>query len=100
MTYNPIIASLTIAFGALAALAAMIWQVTHGHEADAQLAGLVGLLFGAFLRMPGQVDQVTIRQPVDQPVPVKDDDGHIGPVEAIVIAFIAVLVFVVLVRYV
>lgn len=75
-TYNPLIASVTIALGALAALGAMIWQVTHGHEADAQLAGIVGLLFGAFLRMPGQVDQVTIRQPANEPVPVDDIAGH------------------------
>lgn len=90
MTYNPLIASSTIALGALAALAAMIWQVTHGHEADAQLAGLVGLLFGAFLRMPGQVDQVTIRQPADQPVPVTDDDGY-GAIELLVIVILVLI---------
>jgi hypothetical protein len=75
MHYNTIIASVTIALGALAALAAIIWQVTHGHEADAQLTGLAGLLFGAFLRMPGQADPVQIQQPADKPVPVNEVDG-------------------------
>ncbi len=79
-TYNGMVASLTIAVGALAALAAIIWQVTHDHAADSQLTGLVGLLFGAFLRMPGEthdVQPVAIQQPGGQPVKV-DDVGHVG----------------------
>lgn len=72
MTYNPLIASVTIALVALASLGALIWQVVNGHEADAQLTGILGLALGAFLRMPGQTDAVQIKQPADQPVPVND----------------------------
>jgi hypothetical protein len=54
--YNPLVATVTVAVGAMAALGAIVYQVMHGHEADAQLTGLAGLLFGAFLRMPGQSD--------------------------------------------
>jgi hypothetical protein len=56
MKYNPLVATVTIALGSLVALGAIVYQVVHGHDADAQLTGLAGLLFGAFLRMPGQSD--------------------------------------------
>jgi hypothetical protein len=75
MHYNSIIASLTIALVALASLAAMIWQVVQGHDTDAQLAGILGLSLGAFLRMPGTADPVQIQQPADKPVPVNEVDG-------------------------
>jgi len=54
VNYNATVATVAIAVGALAALGALIYQVLQGHDADAQLAGIVGLLFGAFLRVPGQ----------------------------------------------
>jgi hypothetical protein len=75
MHYNSIIASVTIALVALASLAAMIWQVLHDHDTDAQLAGILGLSLGAFLRMPGQADPVQIQQPAGQPVPVDEVNG-------------------------
>ena len=56
MNYNPFVATVTIALGSLVALGAIVYQVVGGHEVDAQLAGLAGLLFGAFLRAPGQSD--------------------------------------------
>ena len=56
MNYNPLVATVTIALGSLVALGAIVYQVVNGHEVDAQLAGLAGLLFGAFLRAPGQSD--------------------------------------------
>ena len=58
MNFNPLIATVTIAVASLAALAAIIYQVVHGNAADAQLAGLAGLLFGAFLRTPGQSEHL------------------------------------------
>jgi hypothetical protein len=54
VNYNATVATVAVAVGALAGLGALIFQVLQGHNADAQLAGLVGLLFGAFLRVPGQ----------------------------------------------
>lgn len=65
MNYNPLVATVAIAIGALAALSALIYQVLQGHDADAQLAGIVGLLFGAFLRVPGHQDAVRPEQPVE-----------------------------------
>jgi hypothetical protein len=53
MNYNPLVAT-----------------VMHGHDADAQLAGLAGLLFGAFLRAPGQADPEQLRRPTDSRGPV------------------------------
>ena len=61
VNYNATVATIAIAVGALAALGALIFQVLQGHDADAQLAGIVGLLFGAFLRVPGQ------QEPAAQP---------------------------------
>ena len=69
MNFNPLIATGTIAVASLAALAAIIYQVVHGHAADAQLAGLAGLLFGAFLRTPGQSDHVP-SNPTTEPASV------------------------------
>jgi hypothetical protein len=71
MNYNPLVATVTIALGSLAALGAIIYQVMHGHDADAQLAGLAGLLFGAFLRAPGQADHEQLRRPADSRGPVE-----------------------------
>jgi hypothetical protein len=65
VNYNPLVATVTIALGSLAALGAIIYQVVHGHDADAQLAGLAGLLFGAFLRAPGQGDPAQVNRPVE-----------------------------------
>lgn len=57
MRYNPLIASATVALGAVATLGAIIYMAAiQGKEPDPQLTGLCGLLFGAFLRMPGQGD--------------------------------------------
>jgi hypothetical protein len=70
MNYNPLVATVTIALGSLAALGAIIYQVVHGHDADAQLAGLAGLLFGAFLRAPGQTDPEQLRRSADGRGPV------------------------------
>jgi hypothetical protein len=70
MHYNSFVATMTIALVALASLAALIWQAVHGHKTDPQLAGILGLSLGAFLRVPGAADQVQIQQPPGQPVPV------------------------------
>ena len=69
VNYNATVATVAIAVGALAALGALIYQVLQGHDADAQLAGIVGLLFGAFLRVPGQQDSAI---PTDRPRSVTD----------------------------
>jgi hypothetical protein len=71
VNYNPLVATVTIALGSLAALGAIIYQVVHGHDVDAQLAGLAGLLFGAFLRAPGQTDPAQVNRPVGSRMPVE-----------------------------
>ena len=71
MNYNPLVATVTIALGSLAALGAIIYRVVHGHDVDAQLAGLAGLLFGAFLRAPGQSDPGQANRPADNRAPVQ-----------------------------
>ena len=68
VNYNATVATVAIAVGALAALGALIFQVLQGHDADAQLAGIVGLLFGAFLRVPGQQEPVRPDRPADRVV--------------------------------
>ena len=70
MNYNPLVATVTIALASLAALGAIIYQVVHGHPADAQLAGLAGLLFGAFLRTPGQSEPEPVEDPAVRPLSV------------------------------
>jgi uncharacterized membrane protein YebE (DUF533 family) len=66
VNYNATVATVAIAVGALAALGALIYQVLQGHDADAQLAGIVGLLFGAFLRVPGQQEPAQPDRPADR----------------------------------
>jgi len=66
VNYNATVATVAIAVGALAALGALIYQVLQGHDADAQLAGIVGLLFGAFLRVPGQQEPTHPDRPADR----------------------------------
>jgi hypothetical protein len=66
VNYNATVATVAVAVGALAGLGALIFQVLQGHDADAQLAGLVGLLFGAFLRVPGQQEPVRPDRPVER----------------------------------
>jgi hypothetical protein len=73
VNYNATVATVAIAVGALAALGALIFQVLQGHDADAQLAGIVGLLFGAFLRVPGQQEPVRPDRPVER---VTSDLAH------------------------
>ena len=95
MRYNNFIASLAVAIGALASLGAIIYMTAvQGHDADPQLTGLAGLLFGAFLRMPGQADAVQIKQPADQPVPV-DNVGDAG-LTAVELCFVVIAACVVL----
>jgi hypothetical protein len=66
VNYNATVATVAVAVGALAGLGALIFQVLQGHDADAQLAGIVGLLFGAFLRMPGQQEPVRTDRPAER----------------------------------
>jgi hypothetical protein len=66
VNYNATVATVAVAVGALAGLGALIFQVLQGHDADAQLAGLVGLLFGAFLRVPGQQEPVRPDRPAER----------------------------------
>ncbi len=66
------IGTVTVALGALAALAAVIYQAVTKGAIDGELLGFTGLLFGAFLRSPGGTDRVEIRQPADQPVPTTE----------------------------
>ena len=66
VNYNATVATIAVAVGALAGLGALIFQVLQGHDADAQLAGIVGLLFGAFLRVPGQQEPVRPDRPVER----------------------------------
>ena len=68
VNYNATVATVAVAVGDLAGLGALIFQVLQGHDADAQLAGIVGLLFGAFLRVPGQQEPVRPDRPVDRAV--------------------------------
>jgi hypothetical protein len=68
VNYNATVATVAVAVGALAALGALIFQVLQGHDADAQLAGIVGLLFGAFLRVPGQQEPARPDRPAEQVV--------------------------------
>jgi hypothetical protein len=52
MRYNPLVATVTVALGALSALGAVIYQAVGKGAIDGELLGFTGLLFGAFLRAP------------------------------------------------
>ena len=68
-----------LALAALATLGAIIYLSITGREVNDYLAGLAGLTIGALLPSPMQANlgrvQAVIRQPVDEPVPVKDVEG-------------------------
>lgn len=68
--------SSALVIAALATLAAIIYLSILGKEVNDYLAGLAGLTIGALLPSPMQANlgrvQATIRQPADEPVPVRD----------------------------
>ena len=71
MTTRDLIATLTLAVGALATLGACIYQAIAQGKPDGELLALAGLLFGAFLRTPGQ-SGVQISQPANDPVTTRE----------------------------
>ena len=68
--------SSALVVAALGTLAAIIYLSILGREVNDYLAGLAGLTIGALLPSPMQANlgrvQAVIRQPVDEPVPVRD----------------------------
>ena len=68
--------SVALVLAALGTLAAIIYLSIIGSEVNDYLAGLAGLTIGALLPSPMQASvgkvTATIRQPVDEPVPVRD----------------------------
>ena len=70
--------SAALVVAALATLGAIIYLSILGREVNDYLAGLAGLTIGALLPSPMQASvgkvQATIRQPADEPVPVRDVD--------------------------
>lgn len=66
------IGAVTIALLALLFSAAVVWQITHGHEVDALLAGLVGTTLGYLIPSPAQSQRVTVENDPSDPVPTAD----------------------------
>ena len=98
------IGAVTIALLALLFSAAVVWQITHGHEVDALLAGLVGTTLGYLIPSPAQTQKVTVENDPSDPVPTADvpakrrsDRGDIG-VLGLVILVVVVLLLIGLIR--
>ena len=68
--------STALVVAALGTLGAIIYLSIVGAEVNDYLAGLAGLTIGALLPSPMQANlgrvQATIRQPADEPIPVRD----------------------------
>lgn len=96
------VAAITIALLALLFSCAVIWQVIHGHEVDALLAGLVGTTLGYLIPSPSQTGRVTVDNEASDPIPVQPakpkraDKGF--AVIGWVIAVLVVLLIVAVVR--
>jgi hypothetical protein len=60
--------------GLLAVLfsAAVVWQITHGHDVDPLLASLAGGTIAYLLPSPTQTGRVTVENAPDDPVPTAD----------------------------
>lgn len=65
------VGAVTIALLAVLFSCAVIWQVIHGHDVDALLAGLVGTTLGNLIPSPGQTGKVTVENAPSDPIPVE-----------------------------
>lgn len=82
------VAAATIALLAVLFSGAVVWQVIHGHEVDALLAGLVGTTIGYLIPSPTQ-SRVTVENDPSDPVPVATaKDSGLTLVGALLIALI------------